>query len=36
MTLDEDVELEKEKDNNAVRKYVDIVARTSYRIVVEE
>jgi hypothetical protein len=36
MSLDEEVEAEKEKDRNSVRKYVDIIARTDYRIVPEE
>ena len=36
MSLDEEVKAEKEKDRNSVRKYVDIIARTDYRIVPEE
>jgi hypothetical protein len=35
MTLDEEVEHEKKKDCDSVRSYVDIIARTDYRIVRE-
>ncbi|MGQ0735193.1 MAG: RyR domain-containing protein [Acidobacteriota bacterium] len=35
MSVDEEVEAEKDKDRNSVRTYVDIIARTSYRIVQE-
>lgn len=35
MALEEEVEHEKGKDRNSVRKYVDIVARTEYRVVEE-
>jgi hypothetical protein len=35
MTLDEEVTWEKDKDVKSVRKFVDIIARTKYRIVVE-
>ena len=36
MTLDEEVAFEKEKDMHSVRNYVDIIACTNYRIVVEQ
>lgn len=35
MNVDEEVEAEKDKDRNSVRNYVDIIARTDYRIVRE-
>jgi hypothetical protein len=35
MTIDEEVEAEKDKDRKSVRNYVDIIARTDYRIVQE-
>lgn len=35
MTVDQEVEHEKGKDRNSVRKYVDIIARTEYWIVEE-
>jgi hypothetical protein len=35
MSVDEEVEAEKQKDRNSVRTYVDIIARTDYRIVRE-
>lgn len=35
MNVDEEVEAEKAKDRESVRKYVDIIARTDYRIVRE-
>lgn len=35
MSVDEEVEHEKEKDRQSVRRYVDIIARSDYRIVRE-
>ncbi len=36
MSVDEEVEAEKDKDRASVRSYVEIIARTDYRIVREE
>jgi len=35
MSVDEEVDFEKDKDRDSVRNYVDIIARTDYRIVRE-